>query len=111
MKALGDELRMLRKKKGLSLREAQEELDISFVYISNIERGLKSPSVKVLNKYAEKLDAPLGKLMLLRLMQQHPEINKETNAKQALIELIAGIDDEAKILKIRKLVDEVLKNK
>ncbi|MFJ7405969.1 MULTISPECIES: helix-turn-helix domain-containing protein [unclassified Lysinibacillus] len=46
---IGNQLRAIRKQFNLSLLQVSEELEISPSYISNIERGLKTPSVKIQN--------------------------------------------------------------
>ncbi|WP_052343818.1 helix-turn-helix domain-containing protein [Bacillus massiliigorillae] len=47
---IGEQLRSVRKRLRLSLLQVAEELEISSSYVSNIERGMKEPSVKVQNK-------------------------------------------------------------
>lgn len=47
---IGNRLRAVRKQFNLSLLQLSEELEISPSYISNIERGIKTPSVKIQNK-------------------------------------------------------------
>ena len=47
---IGNQLRAVRKQFSLSLLQVSEELEISPSYISNIERGIKTPSVKIQNK-------------------------------------------------------------
>ncbi|MFJ7662187.1 helix-turn-helix domain-containing protein [Lysinibacillus sp. NPDC097162] len=44
---IGNQLRAIRKQFNLSLLQVSEELEISPSYISNIERGVKTPSVKI----------------------------------------------------------------
>ncbi|MFJ5766355.1 helix-turn-helix domain-containing protein [Lysinibacillus sp. NPDC093210] len=46
---IGNQLRAIRKQFNLSLLQVSEELEISPSYISNIERGIKTPSVKIQN--------------------------------------------------------------
>lgn len=47
--SIGNQLRAVRKQFNLSLLQVSEELEISPSYISNIERGIKTPSVKIQN--------------------------------------------------------------
>lgn len=44
---LGDQLKTFRKKLGLTLKQAEKELELSAAYLSTIERGKKIPSQKV----------------------------------------------------------------
>jgi transcriptional regulator with XRE-family HTH domain len=55
-KALGTYLRGQRKLADLSLRELSRLTDVSNPYLSQIERGLHQPSVRVLKSLAEALD-------------------------------------------------------
>ena len=53
-KAIGDRLREARLQAGLSQRELSEP-GVSYAYISRIESGMRTPSVKVLRQLAPKL--------------------------------------------------------
>jgi transcriptional regulator with XRE-family HTH domain len=52
--AIGDRLRDARLRAGLSQRELSEP-GVSYAYISRIEAGVRTPSIKVLRKLAPKL--------------------------------------------------------
>jgi transcriptional regulator with XRE-family HTH domain len=52
--AIGDRLREARLTAGLSQRELSEP-GVSYAYISRIEAGVRTPSIKVLRKLAPKL--------------------------------------------------------
>jgi transcriptional regulator with XRE-family HTH domain len=52
--AIGDRLRRARLDAGLSQRELSEP-GVSYAYISRIEAGVRTPSIKVLRKLAPKL--------------------------------------------------------
>jgi transcriptional regulator with XRE-family HTH domain len=56
LEALGDFIRSQRKLARLSLRQMAELTTLSNPYLSQIERGLHQPSVRVLNLIAEALD-------------------------------------------------------
>ncbi|KUK10668.1 MAG: Transcriptional regulator, XRE family [Clostridia bacterium 41_269] len=60
---LGTKLRLIRNKKGLTLTELAQKLEISSSYLSEIERGNVKPSIKTLKKISEVLDIPLGKIL------------------------------------------------
>lgn len=53
---LGMRIRYLRKSKGLSIEDLALESDINRNYLSDLERGVRNPTVKVL----EKLSIALG---------------------------------------------------
>lgn len=54
--ALGKELRDARQKKGFTQHELAEIADIGNIYLSEIERGLKMPSLNIFIKLIEALD-------------------------------------------------------
>lgn len=58
--AMGAQLRALRKAKGLSLQQLSELCGLSIGLISQIERGLSSPSVKALRSLVEALGVTVG---------------------------------------------------
>jgi transcriptional regulator with XRE-family HTH domain len=57
--AIGDRLREARLRAGLSQRELSEP-GVSYAYISRIEAGVRTPSIKVLRKLAPKLDVSVS---------------------------------------------------
>jgi transcriptional regulator with XRE-family HTH domain len=59
---LGQQLRVLRKGRGLSLIELAERTGLSIGNISQIERGVSSPSVRSLKKLGEALQISVGDL-------------------------------------------------
>src|SRR5690625_267582 len=59
---LGERIRHMRKTRGLSLKELAERSTISIGSLSQIERGLSSPSVRVVSSLADALQIPVGSL-------------------------------------------------
>ncbi len=59
LKAIGNELRNIRKTQHISLKDVAEKAGVSTMYISEIERNKKAPSDEVVKKLAEiyKVDA------------------------------------------------------
>jgi transcriptional regulator with XRE-family HTH domain len=57
---LGTQLRALRKAKEMSLTELAAAADLSIGMVSQIERGLASPSIRSLRKLGEALDVPIS---------------------------------------------------
>ncbi len=53
---MGDRIKETRKKQGLTQEQLAEKVDITLEYISQIERGLKMPSMQVFIKLVEVLD-------------------------------------------------------
>lgn len=54
-KAVGKKLTQIRKRKGLSQEELAFECDLHRTYISGIERGVRNPTVLILDKIAKAL--------------------------------------------------------
>ena len=61
----GDLLRLLRKQKGMTMEETAKTVGISRQALSNSERGVREPSLKILitlyNLYQVSLDELVGK--------------------------------------------------
>ncbi|WP_148575179.1 helix-turn-helix domain-containing protein [Nocardioides caldifontis] len=63
-RVLGQRLRELRKGKHLSLKTVAEKAAVSESFLSQVERGLVSPSVASLRRICEALDETMGALFL-----------------------------------------------
>jgi transcriptional regulator with XRE-family HTH domain len=59
---VGLRLRRLRKARGLSLRELADASRLSIGFVSQIERGLSSPSLRTLTRLADSLAVGIGEL-------------------------------------------------
>lgn len=60
---LGRNLRVQRDIKGWSQEELAHQADIHRTYISDLERGARNPTVKVVAKLAKALDVTMGLLL------------------------------------------------
>ena len=58
--AVGAQLRALRRARGLSLQQVADATDLSVGLISQVERGLSSPSVRALRSLADALGVTVG---------------------------------------------------
>ena len=45
-----EKLKKLRKERGLTLRELEKEIGVSRAYLNEIERGIREPTLRVLDK-------------------------------------------------------------
>jgi transcriptional regulator with XRE-family HTH domain len=61
---LGIQLRKLRESKGLSLRALASEVDVSASFLSQVERGLSSPSLATLRELAAFFEVPVFQLLV-----------------------------------------------
>lgn len=60
---LGGQLRALRRQRGLSLNEVAGRAQLSLGFLSQMERGLSSPTLRDLIRVAEALETSLGQLL------------------------------------------------
>jgi len=84
--ALGEFIRSQRRIAELSQRELARLADVSDAYLSQLERGLHEPSVRVLNGLAQALNVPSDKL--LAYLGRHDDAHVERSTESAI-----AIDD------------------
>ncbi|MCF8023836.1 MAG: helix-turn-helix domain-containing protein [Clostridiales bacterium] len=63
MMNVGERIKAVRKKKGLSQYELAKRADISQSFLSYIERGEKSPTLRTLEKITKAMEIPLEELV------------------------------------------------
>ena len=61
-KQLGYRIRYLRQQKGMSIEELALEAEVNRNYLGDLERGVRNPTVIVLNRVAKALDIDLSTL-------------------------------------------------
>ena len=61
-KQLGYRIRYLRTQKGLSIEALALEAEINRNYLGDLERGMRNPTVVILNKIAKALEVDLSTL-------------------------------------------------
>lgn len=71
-RALGNVLRRERMARGLSQEELADRATLHRTYISQLERGLKSPSLAKLADLAAALRVPLPELVARVMDEEHP---------------------------------------
>ncbi len=81
LRLLGDFIRSQRKQAEMSLRELAAKANVSNPYISQIERGLHEPSMRVMRSISSALNLPLN-LLLVRagLLDEDPQAVAEASA-------------------------------
>lgn len=62
-KKFGQRARTIRLKQGLSQGDVAKRLNVHRSYISGIERGIRNPSLKVIQRIAKALEVPMEKLI------------------------------------------------
>ena len=60
---LGRNIRLARDAKGWSQEELADQAGVHRTYISGLERGVRNPTVTVVEKVAVALDVPAGRLL------------------------------------------------
>ena len=63
MSKLGDRIRIIRKKRGISQAQLADELDITRSAVGNYERGFREPDLDTIEAIADILDVSIGDLM------------------------------------------------
>ena len=61
---LGDRVRERRQQLGLSLRDLAERSELTASFLSQVERGVTSPSIDSLRRVANALDVPVFHFLL-----------------------------------------------
>ena len=88
---LGDYIHALRISKGTTLRSAAKEMNMSAMYLSEIESGKKIPSGKILKKIADYYQTSYIKLASLGIDFQ--ENNHPTSAA-TVARMVEGLSEE-----------------
>ncbi|MBO0816330.1 MAG: helix-turn-helix transcriptional regulator [Actinobacteria bacterium] len=102
MKALGSFIRSQRKLANLSLRQLAELTSLSNPYLSQIERGLHQPSVRVLRLLADALNVSAETLLAEAGLLEHGagatrgETSDGPGSVESVIRADARLDDEQK---------------
>lgn len=95
---LHEALRLIRVYHDLKQAELADKLGISKSYMSEIEKGVKSPSVELINKYAEIFGMPASSILFFSENMDKPMA--ETTARQARTFVAA------KIIKLLQFLEE-----
>jgi transcriptional regulator with XRE-family HTH domain len=83
--ALGQVIRTQRQLSKLSLRDLAALTDVSNAYLSQIERGMHEPSVRVLRSIAEALEIPADSLLRdAGLLTEDEEPSEPASAEAAI---------------------------
>jgi len=102
MKALGSFIRSQRKLANLSLRQLAELTSLSNPYLSQVERGLHQPSVRVLRLLADALNVSAETLLAQAGLfdpgpdPADPEADGTPQSVESVIRADSRLDDEQK---------------
>ena len=81
VKYLGRKIKEIRKSKGYTQTELAEKIDVDSKYLSRIETGLASPSLKTIEKLVEVLPADVGQLFDFSEYKDREQILEELTEK------------------------------
>ena len=82
---LGLQIRKKREQKRITLNKAAKEMNISSSFLSQIERGLVSPSISTLMTIASYLDTPIGFLLNENITKENLSITRKSQNKHPVI--------------------------
>jgi putative transcriptional regulator len=68
-----DNLKMLRKQKGMSQEQLAQQLDVVRQTVSKWEKGLSLPDAELLTKIAEFFEVPVGRLLGEKIEEEKTE--------------------------------------
>ncbi len=82
---LGLQIRKKREQKGITLTQAARDINISASFLSQIERGLVSPSICTLRTIADYLDTYIGVLLSESVSNENAVIVRKNNRSHPVI--------------------------
>src|SRR3954453_11470646 len=82
--SLGQFIREQRQLAQLSLRELARLASVSNAYLSQVERGMHEPSIRVLNAVADVLEVPIGDLVEGDPVRSKRAVEREGSAELAI---------------------------
>lgn len=95
--ALGDFIKSQRRLAELSQRELARLADLSDAYLSQLERGLHEPSVRVLNGLADALNLPSDKMLRF--------LGRDTPSESPSTEAVIATDDQLTDTQKQSMID------
>lgn len=100
LKAVGAQIRLLRKARKLSQEQLAERADLHYTMIGSVERGERNITLENLAKIAKGLGVPIRELF-------PPQTKHDESAKE-LVALLATVDQSTSelILSVAKIIQE-----
>ncbi|CAM4344183.1 transcriptional regulator with XRE-family HTH domain [Paenibacillus endophyticus] len=86
---IGENIRLVRQKRGLSQEQLALLAGMNTSYIGQIERGEKNPTVKTLEKIAKALDINITDLFSL---QDSPRLGEQNSQNQQFLAILTPDD-------------------
>jgi transcriptional regulator with XRE-family HTH domain len=95
---LHEALRLIRVYHDMKQAELAEKLGISKSYMSEIEKGTKSPSVELINKYADIFGIPASSILFFAENMDKPQASVATRQARQFV--------ATKIIKLLQFLEE-----
>lgn len=89
---LNDVLRIMRIVNDVAAKDLAEDLGISPSYLSQIEKGAKSPSKTLLDKYSVRFDVPVSAILKAR-EQNEKEATVDENFSNKLFRVMKTLEN------------------
>jgi transcriptional regulator with XRE-family HTH domain len=102
MEALGAFIRRQRQLANLSLRQLADRTKLSNPYLSQIERGLHQPSVRVIRLISEALNVSAETLLAHAGLLHHKEAGSQDSAGPDPVSVEAAIQAESRLTEDQK---------
>lgn len=111
---IGEQIRKLRRRQGLSIEELAFRAGIHHNYLGDIERGRRNPSIRSLEKIAQGLNVSIKELFNFQTVPFKPAESEKYKLSQQFLSLIKDKDitNQRILLKVLKtLAKEIEKKK
>lgn len=102
---IGENIRSLRRTKGLSQEQLALRAEINASYMGQVERGEKNPTIDVLNKISQALQTPLEQIINFKAShQEHDENNGYADKIAHQLHGLSAKEQEAVYKFVKQLV-------
>lgn len=82
-------LRLLRTYAGLKQTEAAQKLGISQSYLSEVEKGTKTPTLELIDRYASAFEVPVSTIMLFS--ENYDDFSSLSKARTLVAGKVVGL--------------------
>ncbi len=80
---LGEALRLIRVYNDLKQNEMADRIGVSKSYLSEIEKGQKSPTLEIVQKYSREFSIPVSSIMFFAEEIPHAKLGEKVRVKVA----------------------------
>ncbi len=110
---IGKRLRELRKSLNFTQKEFAKKIAIDYTYIGKIERGEQNPSLKILQKIANRLNIDIEYFFSKKPLEYYIERKKSVERDKQILELLSNLNEVDKnfLVEIIKLLNKYNKLK